>query len=404
VLTDQPLRADLLHGHADLERTGRGWLPHRLPASARARTTDQQLLGAESQPAGVRLAFRTSATVIEVDLIRTRIVLRGVPERPDGMVDLLVDGELERTAATARGDVVDVDMARGFTEVQPGAPATIEFAGLRGMPKDIEIWLPHNERVELVALRTDAPITPVVDDRRRWLHYGSSISQGSNARNPCGTWPVAAARLAGWQLTNLGLAGSALLDPFVARAMRDMEADAISLKVGINLVNTDLHRLRALGPAVHGFIDTLRDGHPDTPLLVVGPLYCAIHEETPGPVTFDPAALAEGRIEFRATGDAADAATDSNPLGKLTLQVIRHELEQVVRVRAQEDPHIAFLDGRSLYGSADAEEHPLPDALHPDPGSHATIGGRFAQLAFGTGGPLMPGHVAPLPPTSQRRA
>ena len=34
-----------------------------------------------------------------------------------------------------------------------------------------------------------------------------------------------------------------------------MRFDLISLKLGINLVNTDLMRLRAFGPAVHGFLD-----------------------------------------------------------------------------------------------------------------------------------------------------
>ena len=53
--------------------------------------------------------------------------------------------------------------------------------------------------------------------------------------------------------------------------MRDTPADLISVKIGINLVNTDLMRLRAFGPAVHGFLDTIREGHPSTPLLVVSP-------------------------------------------------------------------------------------------------------------------------------------
>lgn len=43
-------------------------------------------------------------------------------------------------------------------------------------------------------------------------------------------------------------------------------------------------RLRAFGPAVHGFLDTLREGHPTTPLLVISPIYCPLHENTPGPL------------------------------------------------------------------------------------------------------------------------
>ena len=93
--------------------------------------------------------------------------------------------------------------------------------------------------------------------------------------------------LGGVDLVNLGFGGSALLDPFVARVIRDTGADLISLKIGINLVNTDLMRRRAFVPAVHGFLDTIRDGHPDTPLLVVSPIACPIHEDTPGPSEMD---------------------------------------------------------------------------------------------------------------------
>ncbi|MCZ9346003.1 lipase, partial [Streptomyces sp. TRM76130] len=228
--------------------------------------------------------------------------------------------------------------------------------------KDVEIWLPHNETTELVALRADAPAEPVPDRGRRvWLHHGSSISHGSDAADPTGTWPARAALRAGVELVNLALSGSALLDPFTARALRDTPADLISVKIGINLVNADLMRLRAFGPAVHGFLDTIREGHPTTPLLVISPLYCPLHEDTPGPTAFDPAALAEGRLGFHAGGDPAEVAA-----GKLTLTVIREELARIVRDRSADDPHLRHLDGRTLYGEADHTELPLPDGLHPD--------------------------------------
>jgi hypothetical protein len=218
---------------------------------------------------------------------------------------------------------------------------------------------------------------------RTWLHYGSSISQGSNALEPTGTWAAVAALSAGVELTNLGFGGGAMLDGFVARAMRDTPADAISLKVGINIVNSDAMRLRAFTPAVHAFLDTIRDGHPDTPILVVSPLFCEIHEETPGPGAFDVAALAEGRVAFVATGDTADV-----PAGRLNLHVIRAELERIVAERAVTDPRLAYLDGLTLFGADDAQTHPLPDRLHLGPEAHRIVGERFAAAAFGGGGPL----------------
>ena len=69
--------------------------------------------------------------------------------------------------------------------------------------------------------------------------------------------------------------------------MRDPPADLISVKIGINLVNTDLMRLRAFAPAVHGFLDTIRDGHPTTPLLVVSPILLPDPRAHPGPALPD---------------------------------------------------------------------------------------------------------------------
>lgn len=309
-------------------------------------------------------------------MIRTRVVLVGVPQRPDGTVDLVIDGCLARQAATSGGDVVRIDPATGETRVEPGPVATIGF-DLPAGNKDVEIWLPHYERIELVGLRANAPIGALPEVRRRWVHHGSSISQGSNALSPSTTWPAVAAGLAGVDLVNLGFSGSAMLDPFVARAIRDQPADIVSVKLGINLVNADLMRQRAFGPAVHGFLDTIREGHPDSPLIVVGPLYCPIHETTPGPGAFDVEALARGEVRFVATGDPAEAAKPGG-LGLLTLTYIRAQLAAIVARRQVDDPAISYVDGLTLYRPVDAEAHPLPDQLHPDAATHQLIGERFA--------------------------
>ncbi|GGI95992.1 GDSL-type esterase/lipase family protein [Streptomyces brasiliensis] len=385
-LITTPVTARLLRGALDLERTADGVLPHRLPAGARAQCADAQLAMAESQPSGVRLAFRTRATVVELETRPTKRAYVGAPPRPDGVYDLLVDGRLSRQASVTGGNTVTLDMTTGISEFRPGPTGTVRFGGLPDAVKDVEIWLPHNETTEVVALRTDAPVEPVPEQGRPvWLHHGSSISHGSDAASPTATWPALAASLGGAELINLGLGGSALLDPFTARAMRDTPADLISVKIGINLVNTDLMRLRAFGPAVHGFLDTVREGHPSAPLLVVSPILCPIHEDTPGPSAFDPAALGSGQLRFRAMGDPAERAS-----GKLTLGVVRQELARIVEQRAAADPNLHLLDGLDLYGPDDYAALPLPDELHPDAATHRRIGERFAGLAFGTGGAFAP--------------
>jgi hypothetical protein len=376
-----PIDAGLLRGVAELETTPRGVRPHRLPAAVRSRYPDPQLLMVEQQPSGARLVFRTSAQVVELVTHPSRVGYRGA-DRPRGCLDLVVDGEDAGSSPLEGGDLLEVDLQTGASEFLPGPSHTTSWRQLRAGDKLVEIWLPHNEALELVEVRTDQPIHPVPAEQPRWLHHGSSISHGSNAGRPTEIWPVVAARRAGVDLVNLGLGGSALVDPFTARVLRDTPADVISVKLGINVVNLDAMRLRAFVPAVHGFLDTIRDGHPETPLVLVSPIFCAIHEDTPGPGALDPASLGTGQVRFTATGRAGD-----HEQGRLTLRVIREALSSLAERRA-DDPNLHHLDGTSLYGEADAVDHPLPDALHPDTATHRLIGERFADHAFGAGGPF----------------
>ncbi|MBQ1011791.1 lipase [Micromonospora sp. M51] len=377
-----PITADLLRGAVDLETTTRGLLPHRLTARARRQIPDDQLAMAEAQPSGVRLVFRTRATTIELDTLPTKRVYQGFPPPADGVYDLLIDGRLAAQASVSGGNVRTVtDMFTQTSVLAEGPAGTARFADLPAGEKDVEIWLPHTEITELIALRTDAPVEQSPPSRRRtWLHHGSSISHGSNAGHPSAIWPALAAAAGGVELVNLGFGGSALLDPFTARAMRDIPADLISVKIGINIVNSDAMRLRAFTPAVHGFLDTIREGHPSTPLLVVSAILCPVQEDTPGPLAPD---LDGGRLRFTATGDPAERSA-----GRLTLTIIRDELAKIVQQRAADDPNLHYLDGRDLYGESDYAEFPLPDAVHPDGAGHRRIAENFARLAFGDGGPF----------------
>lgn len=375
-----PFTPALLRGHEYLETTDRGLRPHRLPAWVGAQFPDPQLMSAEVQPSGVRVAIATESESVELLTHPTRLAYTGI-DRPRGSIDLVVNHRLVASDQLTGGDAIETDLQTGVTKLVPGLPHLTRFSDLGPGEKLVELWLPHSEQVELIELSTDAPVAPATTDAPRWLHHGSSISHGSNATSPSRTWPALAARLGGVELRNLGFGGSAVVDPFMARVMRDIPADVISLKLGINVTNSDAMRLRAFVPAVHGFLDAIRDGHPTTPLLLVSPIYCGIHEDTPGPGAFDPDTFRTGEVQFIATGEASDIAQ-----GRLTLQVIREALASIVEARTDENLH--YLDGTSLYGSTDAAEHPLPDALHPDTATHELIGTRFAQHAFAPGGPF----------------
>lgn len=206
----------------------------------------------------------------------------------------------------------------------------------------------------------------------RLVHHDSSISHGYVADSTNGTWPVVAARRADVDLTSLAFSGSALLDPFVSRVIRDTPADVLSIKVGINLVNGDLMRQRTFATAVEGFLDTIRDGHPATPIIVASALYCEPVEHVAGPTLQDPSRTDPWTV---AGGTRAEVGA-----GKLSLGATRRILRSTVDRRSAFDAQLHYVDGLTLYGAADAMTMPLPDNLHPGSDVHELVGERFARI------------------------
>lgn len=371
VLRDIPLDAVEVRGAVELERTEHGLRPHRLPAWARAQVFGPFMAQTSAECAGVRLAFRTAARTLELVVRARRMVPDATGEVPPGSYELTTGGSVIATATGAAGTRYVFTFEHPEGRIVDGPPTTVRFTDLPGTETEYELWLPYTDAIELVALRADAPVAPPTDDRPfRWLHHGSSISHGYRADTTTGTWPVVAALAAGVDLTNLAFSGNAVLDPFTARTMRDVPADLITLKVGINLVNGDLMRMRTFRPAVDGFLDTLREGHPSTRIVVVSPIWCEPVEHAAGPTVQDPSREEEWSIAGGTPEQVAE--------GKLSLRSIRAALAEIVARRSATDPNLSYLDGLELYGEADAAAMPLPDNLHPGPDVQRLIGGRFA--------------------------
>ncbi|MFI6771201.1 GDSL-type esterase/lipase family protein [Streptomyces sp. NPDC050355] len=366
-----------VRGALDLESTRAGVMPRRLPAWTKEQYQDPSVYGVTLMPSGVRLVFRTDARELEFEVLTSTGQLVTEPRpRPTGMLELVVDGAPAGRQQAPVGNVLRMAGPGAVQQVVPGKPGTVRFAGLPAGMKNVELWLPQQTPTELVALRADGEVLPPLPDgRRRWVHHGSSISHCLEADGPTGTWPVVAAAHGGVEVINLSQAGNEMLDPYVARTIRDMPADLISLKVGINIVGLAAFRLRTFGPAVHGFLDTIRDGHPDTPLLVMSPVSCPALEESPGPTAMGP----DGKIT--ALGDPADVAD-----GALSLTVVRAELARIVAARRARDPRLHYLDGRELLGPDEADD--LADGLHPGAAAYRRMGKRFAAHAFADDGPF----------------
>jgi hypothetical protein len=368
-----------LAGILDLTAKERGALTERLPAWARAQLVDPAIGFVSSMPSGGRLEFVTDSTVIELEAVFTRLEYGGITPHT-AAVDLVVDGELVASAALTSTDVIRyADRTSLRFDMVHTDPSVVRFDRLAPGAKRVELWLAHNATVMLRELRLDDGATieaPSPSGRRRWVHYGSSISHCMEAGQPTGTWPAVAARAAGVDLYSLGLAGQCQLDQFAARTIRDLPADLISLKLGINVVNADSMRERSFVPAVHGLLDTIRDGHPDTPIVVISPIVCPAAEDHPGPT------LPNAAGRFDVVHRPAELT-----VGALSLGRIRELLDLVVAQRREAgDLNLHGLDGLRLFGVEDVVD--LPDGLHPNSAGYRRMGERFAAYAFVEGGPF----------------
>jgi hypothetical protein len=230
----------------------------------------------------------------------------------------------------------------------------------------VKIWLPHNCPIELISLVTNAPWNPAETHLPKWVHYGSSISHCEDAATPIEVWPVAAAQELDLSITNLGLGGCANLEQFAARTIRDLPADLISLKLGINVVNGANLTARTFGPAVHGFLDTIRDKHTETPILIISPICCPGHENNPGPSETNEHGLVVGQDFSRHSW-----------IGELTLSGIREILSEIVATRSARDPNIFYMNGLELFN--DLEAQTMPDGIHPDAEGYRVIAQHFIE-------------------------
>ena len=310
-------------GAVSLQKTEDGIMPWRTPHSSHV-LFPEPLLERSAMPAGVRISFRSNTTRVSGNI---------APQKESGMLDLCCDGEV----------VASLDLAQ---------KDNFAFENLPTGEKLIELWLPQFGRFQLRGLEIDdgATLEPFTDPRPRWVTYGSSITQCRTAASPTQTWPAIVAREHGLNLTCLGYGGQCHLDAMVARMIRDLPADYISMCLGINIQGASSLGPRALRPAVIGAVQIIREKHPDIPLVLMSPICSPPREENPNAVGFH---LKKMREEVQAAAEALQTHGDRN---------------------------VHYVDGLSVFGADYV--HLLPDALHPDAEGYRVMGKNFiAEVA-----------------------
>ena len=335
------------------------WTRHQLP---------EGLDVMSRMPSGVRVQIQTDSPTVEIKLLTTSMRF-GVGEVLKVPIQLQVENQIFSKHMTQGSRIqVNADAPRGF-DIERGQAEVVRFSDLPNRNKLCEFWLPHNAFVELhsVAIEDGAKLLPLGKETRpRWVHYGSSISHCMEARLPAEIWPAVAARQAGVALTNFGVGGQCHLDPLVARTIRDLTCDLISIKVGINIINMNSMKERVFTPLLHGFLDTIREKQPYTHIVLISPIFCPSGEDRPGPTVPDE----QGKFQTNPNRTSAD--------GSLTLKRVRSILVDVVRQRIElGDLNLSYFSGLELFGEADRPD--LPDDLHPNPDGYIRMGNRFYE-------------------------
>lgn len=356
VAVDPAVVLDAVRGTRFAEREVDGIRISRLPDEAVVEVPAGELARVASQAAGVHLAFRTAAKRFALRARFARILRESDPaDRLLPVVVATIDGREVARAVVPFTAVHRLDDA-GHWRFEPADPASVALEVPPEGSKDVDIWLPHAASVEGLVVEADADVVASPRSTKpRWVHYGSSISHCVEAPDPLSTWPALAAAQLGWDSTNLGVSGQAMLDPAVGRVIRDLPADIITVKVGINPVNAGSMTRRHFEPLLHEFAELIGSRHPKSSLIVISPIICPIHEEAAGPTRI---------IDGRAVASEG---------GGMSLRDVRAAIDAVVTRRG-----LAFIDGRELLGSDDADL--LVDGLHPGLAGYRLIAARFAQL------------------------
>lgn len=111
------------------------------------------------------------------------------------------------------------------------------------------------------------PVAEELPDRR-YLAYGTSITEGAASSATHCNYVTRVARERGYDLLNLGCSGSAYCDRAMAEHIADRDDwDVATLALSINMANTGGFSPAEFRARAEPFVGTIADAHPGTPIV-----------------------------------------------------------------------------------------------------------------------------------------
>ncbi len=306
---------------------------------------------------GARIRFRTDATSIQVQLYYNSLHVSTTARNSIGFY--LVDGV---------GNAAWTFKTVATTTVRAAEQVTVNVVpGAAGSFHDYELILPYGDSVDLQAVVVNDTAqfsTPTARPSIRYLAYGDSVTQGFTATDCMKGYAYLVAQQNNWQVMNLGMAGRAATSLDARDYIGPLNADIISVCIGVNDWQGGLSSTR-YGTVMTNFFNYLRTIQPNVPIYAITSLWVD-------------------------SSWAPSAATEP-------LENYRAQLRAVVAARQATDPNIYIVEGPTLIDNSVTYFDPVK--VHPNNAGFAQMGSRLAAImaakpAVVTGLTAKPGTVA----------
>jgi lysophospholipase L1-like esterase len=288
-----------------------------LPATAAKLPVDT--VAAAAVMAGVRLELAGTATTARLSVTTHPAPGSVAPTMTPAFSVWLGDQRHSRVEVTAGTQIVEVPL--------PPRPAAAS----------VTVYLPDSVPVTIDAIQAVGGTLLAPPGGLRWLAYGDSITQGWSATDPGLAWPAVTARHLGLDVINLGFAGSARGELPAAAQLAETAAEVITLAWGTNCWSSIPMDAPYIEQVMRLFLTTVRQGHPDVPIIVISPIVRPAAEHT------------------------------ANLFGA-TLTDLRNGIERAAGQIAAGDDLLALIPGRDLI-----REDELVDGIHPGDDGHSSL-------------------------------